>query len=53
MRLHADAHSPIPIRWQLAEQLKHVIEGGGVGRNRPFPSIRERAGVLDIKPTMP
>jgi DNA-binding transcriptional regulator YhcF (GntR family) len=48
--LHAGAHSPIPIRWQLAEQEKHVIEGGGVPRNQPLPSIRERAGFLDINP---
>jgi hypothetical protein len=31
MRPHVDAHSPIPIRWQLAEQLKQVIEA----RRRP------------------
>ncbi len=50
MRLRVDAHSPIPIRWQLAEQLKHVIEGGGVPRNQPLPSIRELAGFLGINP---
>ena len=27
MRLRVDAHSPIPIRWQLAEQLKHAHRG--------------------------
>src|SRR4249920_3778665 len=50
MRLHVDAHSPIPIRWQLTEQLKHVIEGGGVPRDQPLPSIRELAGFLGINP---
>jgi GntR family transcriptional regulator len=50
MRLRVDTHSPIPIRWQLAEQLKHVIEGGGVPRNEPLPSIRELAGFLGINP---
>jgi hypothetical protein len=25
IHLRVDAHSPIPIRWQLSEQLKHVI----------------------------
>ena len=50
MRLRVDAQSPIPIRWQLAEQLKHAIEGGGVSRNQPLPSIRELAGFLGINP---
>jgi DNA-binding transcriptional regulator YhcF (GntR family) len=50
MRLHVDAHSPIPIRWELAEQLKHAIERGGVPRNQPLPSIRELAGFLGINP---
>jgi GntR family transcriptional regulator len=50
MHLSVDAHSPIPIRWQLAEQLKHAIEGGGVPRNQPLPSIRELAGFLGINP---
>src|SRR6059036_3463990 len=48
MRLRVDAHSPIPIRWQLTEQLKHVIEGGGVPRDQALPSIRELAGFLGI-----
>jgi DNA-binding transcriptional regulator YhcF (GntR family) len=48
MRLHVDGRSPIPIRRQLTEQLKHVIEGGGVPRNQPLPSIRELAGFLGI-----
>src|SRR2546426_808902 len=30
MNLKIDGHSPIPIRRQLTEQLRHVIEGGGV-----------------------
>src|SRR5881409_4492509 len=50
MRLQIDAHSPIPIRWQLTEQLKHVIEGGGVPRDQALPSIRELAGFLGVNP---
>jgi GntR family transcriptional regulator len=50
MRLRVDAHSPIPIRWQLTEQLKHVIEGGGVPRDEALPSIRQLAGFLGINP---
>jgi DNA-binding transcriptional MocR family regulator len=50
MRLRLDAHSPISIRWQLTEQLKHVIEGGGVSRDQALPSIRELAGFLGINP---
>ena len=49
-RLHVDAHSPIPIRRQLTEQLKHLIEGGGVPRDQALPSIRELAGFLGINP---
>ncbi len=50
IRLRVDARSPIPIRWQLAEQLKHVVEAGGVPRDQPLPSIRELAGFLGINP---
>src|SRR5437899_11527001 len=50
IRLRVDAHSPIPIRRQLTEQLKHVIEGGGVPREHALPSIRELAGFLGINP---
>jgi DNA-binding transcriptional regulator YhcF (GntR family) len=50
LRLQVDAHSPIPIRRQLAEQLKHLIEGGGVARDQALPSIRELAGFLGINP---
>ena len=50
LRLQVDTHSPIPIRWQLTEQLKHVIEGGGVPREQSLPSIRELAGFLGINP---
>src|SRR6058998_2576379 len=50
MRLRVDAHSPIPIRRQLTEQLKHVIDGGGVPRDEALPSIRELAGFLGINP---
>ena len=48
--LRVDAHSPIPIRRQLTEQLKHAIEAGGVPRDHPLPSIRELAGFLGINP---
>jgi len=44
MQLYVDAHSPIPIRRQLAEQLKHFIESGGFPREQALPSIREMAG---------
>ena len=50
MNLRVDAQSPIPIRRQLTEQLKHVIEGGGVPLDQPLPSIRELAGFLGINP---
>jgi DNA-binding transcriptional regulator YhcF (GntR family) len=50
IRLQVDAHSPIPIRRQLAEQLKHLIEGGGVPRDQALPSIRELAGFLGVNP---
>jgi GntR family transcriptional regulator len=49
-RLRVDARSPIPIRWQLSEQLKYVIEAGGVPRDQALPSIRELAGFLGINP---
>ena len=48
MNLTVDAQSPIPIRRQLTEQLKHVIESGGVPQNQTLPSIRELAGFLGI-----
>src|SRR5256714_15290871 len=48
MNLKIDGHSPIPIRRQLTEQLKHVIESGGVPREQALPSIRELAGFLGI-----
>ena len=50
MQLHVDAQSPIPIRRQLTEQLKHSIEGGGFPREQALPSIRELAGFLGINP---
>ena len=50
MRLHLDVHSPISVRWQLTEQLKHFIEGGGVPQDQALPSIRELAGFLGINP---
>jgi DNA-binding transcriptional regulator YhcF (GntR family) len=48
--LTVDPKSPIPIRRQLTEQLKHVIDGGGVPPDQALPSIRELAGVLGINP---
>ena len=50
MNLKIDGHSPIPIRRQLTEQLKHVIESGGVPADQTLPSIRELAGFLGINP---
>ena len=50
MQLQVDSHSPIAIRRQLTEQLKHFIEGGGFPREQALPSIRELAGFLGINP---
>src|SRR3989440_8778441 len=50
MNLRIDGHSPIPIRRQLTEQLRHVIEAGGVRRDQALPSIRELAGFLGVNP---
>src|SRR2546422_10156328 len=50
MNLKVDGHSPIPIRRQLTEQLRHAIEGGGILRNQALPSIRELAGFLGVNP---
>jgi GntR family transcriptional regulator len=50
MNLKVDGRSPIPIRRQLTERLKHVIESGGVPRGQALPSIRELAGFLGINP---
>jgi DNA-binding transcriptional regulator YhcF (GntR family) len=44
-------HTAVPIGRQLAEQLKHAIESGGVTRDQALPSIRELAGLLGINPT--
>jgi GntR family transcriptional regulator len=46
--LHVDPRSPIPIRRQLTEQLKHAIESGAVPRDQALPSIRELASLLGI-----
>ena len=48
--LQVDARSPIPIRRQLAEQLRHFIDGGGVQPDQALPSIRELAGTLGVNP---
>jgi GntR family transcriptional regulator len=48
--LAVDVRSAIPIRRQLTEQLRHAIEGGGIPRDQPLPSIRELAGFLGINP---
>src|SRR2546425_8446688 len=50
MNLRIDGHSPIPIRRQLTEQLRHAIEGGGIARDQALPSIRELAGFLGVNP---
>jgi GntR family transcriptional regulator len=50
LALKIDVRSPITIRRQLSEQLKHLIEGGGVPREEALPSIRELAGFLGINP---
>src|SRR3989442_8217907 len=50
MNLKVDGHSPIPIRRQLTEQLRHAIEGGSVARDQALPSIRELAGFLGVNP---
>ncbi len=50
MPLRVDVHSPITIRRQLTEQLKHVIESGGLPQGQALPSIRELAGFLGINP---
>jgi len=50
IQLQVDKQSPIPIRRQLTEQLKHVIESGGVPPDQALPSIRELAGFLGINP---
>src|SRR5437660_5390885 len=50
IQLQVDKQSPIPIRRQLTEQLKHVIESGGVPADQTLPSIRELAGFLGINP---
>jgi GntR family transcriptional regulator len=50
LNLKVDGHSPIPIRRQLTEQLKHFIESGGAPRDQALPSIRELAGFLAINP---
>jgi GntR family transcriptional regulator len=48
--LKIEPRSPIPIRRQLSEQLKRLIEGGRVPREEALPSIRELAGFLGINP---
>src|SRR5256885_13702079 len=50
IQLRVDKQSRIPIRRQLTEQLKHVIESGGVPADQTLPSIRELAGFLGINP---
>jgi DNA-binding transcriptional regulator YhcF (GntR family) len=50
MDLQVNAHSPIPIRRQLTEQLKHAFESGSVPRDQALPSIRELAGFLGVNP---
>lgn len=50
MPLGVDAHSPIPIRRQLTEQVKHFIDAGSFPRNHHLPSIRQLAATLQVNP---
>jgi len=50
MHRQVDAPSPLPIRRQLTEPRKHVIEGGSAPRNQALPSPRELVGFLGINP---
>jgi DNA-binding transcriptional regulator YhcF (GntR family) len=50
INLRIDGRSPISIRRQLMEQLRHVIEAGRVPRDQALPSIRELAGFLGVNP---
>jgi DNA-binding transcriptional regulator YhcF (GntR family) len=51
MHRQVDAHRPIPIRRQLTEPCKHVIEGGSAAREtQALPSPRELVGFLRINP---
>jgi DNA-binding transcriptional regulator YhcF (GntR family) len=50
MHQQVDAHSPIPIRWQLTAPRNHGTEGDRAPRNPALPSIRELAGLLGINP---
>src|SRR5438034_10616443 len=50
IQLQVDKQSPISIRRQLTEQLKHVIESSGVPPDQALPSIRELAGFLGVNP---
>ena len=43
MDLHADAHSPTPIRRPMAKALTNVIKRGGLPREQALPSIRALA----------
>src|SRR5256885_770008 len=48
MNLTIDGHSPIPIRRQLTEQLKHAIESGGGARGHAPPPNRGLGGLLRL-----
>ncbi len=50
MHLFVDARSPIPIRRQLTEQVKHFIDDGSFPRNQALPSIRQLASTLAVNP---
>jgi hypothetical protein len=43
MDLHADAHSPTPIRRPMAKAPTNVIKGGGLPRSPVLPSSPELA----------
>ena len=50
MDRHVDAHSPIPIRRQLTEPRKHIIQGGSAQQHEVSPNLRELVGFLGITP---
>lgn len=50
MQLQVDTQSPIPIRRQLTEQFKHVIEAGEFSHEQALPSIRQLASMLAVNP---
>ena len=50
MHQQVDAHSPIPIRWQLTAPRNDGTEGGRLPRNPALRSTRELVGLLGMNP---